>query len=142
MAQVCKSFNNALKDDILPWLNIIVDENHQRSRISDEILVKIASKAMGRLRTLVLSNCDRVTNDGVQTVVAMNPNIEKVRFYLILKFYVNWRVFGYVFITTIFPFLATCTSMHEFNPRRDYPSSDNVKPTRCNLKEPKDKRYL
>ncbi|XP_023767236.1 F-box protein SKIP28 [Lactuca sativa] len=78
MAQVCKSFNNALKDDILPWLNIIVDENHQRSRISDEILVKIASKAMGRLRTLVLSNCDRVTNDGVQTVVAMNPNIEKL----------------------------------------------------------------
>ncbi|KAI3763733.1 hypothetical protein L2E82_13728 [Cichorium intybus] len=78
MAQVSKSFSNALKDDILPWLNIVVDEKLQRSRISDEILVKVTSRAMGRLKTLVLINCDRITNDGIQTVVAMNPNIEKL----------------------------------------------------------------
>ena len=85
MAQVCKSFNDALNDDILPWLNIIVDEKIRRSRLSNEILVKIASRAMGRLRTLVLINCNRITDDGLQTVITMNPNIEKVQAFVVFK---------------------------------------------------------
>ncbi|KAM0002032.1 putative 4Fe-4S ferredoxin, iron-sulfur binding, leucine-rich repeat domain superfamily [Helianthus debilis subsp. tardiflorus] len=78
MAQTCKSFNDALSNDILPWLNIVVDDKVRRSRVTDEILVKITSKAMGRLRSLVLVNCGMITDDGLLNVVANNPGINKL----------------------------------------------------------------
>ncbi|KAK1413711.1 hypothetical protein QVD17_35489 [Tagetes erecta] len=78
MAQVCKSFNDALNNDILPWLNIVVEDKVQRPRVSDETLFKITSKAMGRLRSLVLVNCGKITDNGLLDVVANNPGINKL----------------------------------------------------------------
>ncbi|KAJ0669378.1 putative F-box domain, leucine-rich repeat domain superfamily, F-box-like domain superfamily [Helianthus annuus] len=78
MAQTCKSFNDALNNDILPWLNIVVDDKLRGSRVTDEILMKITSKAMGRLRSLILVNCSKITDDGLQNVVVNNPGINKV----------------------------------------------------------------
>ncbi|KAI3731557.1 hypothetical protein L1987_62746 [Smallanthus sonchifolius] len=78
MAQVCKSFMDALNNDILPWLNIVVEDKVPRSRVSNEILMKITSKARGRLRSLVLVNCGKITDDGLQNVVANNPSISKL----------------------------------------------------------------
>ncbi|XP_024988310.1 F-box protein SKIP28 [Cynara cardunculus var. scolymus] len=78
MAEVCRSFTDALNDDILSWLNIVVDEKHRKRRISDGILMKITSKATGRLNTLVLINCTKITDHGLQDVIAMNPNINKL----------------------------------------------------------------
>lgn len=78
MAQVCRSFKDALNNDVLPWLNIVVDEKLRKSRVSDKILMKITSKAMGRLRTLILINCVRITDDGLQNVIAKNPYINKL----------------------------------------------------------------
>lgn len=78
MTQVCRSFKDALNNDILPWLNIVVDENHRRSRVTDEILMKITSNSMGRLTNLILINCVKITDDGLQNVIANNPGINKV----------------------------------------------------------------
>lgn len=77
MSVVCLSLRDAVNKDILPWLNIIVDRPLNR-RLSDEILMKITSKANGRLTTLALINCVRITNAGLQRVIEKNPFIKKV----------------------------------------------------------------
>ncbi|MCE3217194.1 hypothetical protein HAX54_010979 [Datura stramonium] len=77
MTQVCKSFRDALKDDILPWLNIIV-EKPLNTRFSDDFLVKIMSNAKGRLRVVALKNCFKITDEGLLQVIASNPLISKL----------------------------------------------------------------
>ncbi|KAA8532528.1 hypothetical protein F0562_032656 [Nyssa sinensis] len=77
MNQVCKSLRDAVNNDILPWLNLVVN-TPLNSRISDDILMKITSKANGRLRTLALINCTRITDDGLQSVIEKNPHINKL----------------------------------------------------------------
>ncbi|XP_061345003.1 F-box protein SKIP28 [Gastrolobium bilobum] len=77
MSQVCTSLRDAVNDDVLPWLNVIV-ERPLNSRLSDEILMKITSKANGRLKTLALMNCIHITDEGLQRVVEQNPLINKL----------------------------------------------------------------
>ncbi|MBA0706270.1 hypothetical protein Golax_018392 [Gossypium laxum] len=77
MSEVCRSLRDAVEKDVLPWLNIIV-ERPLSLRLSDEILMKIASKANGRLRTLVLMYCAKITDDGLQRVIDQNPLISKL----------------------------------------------------------------
>ncbi|TKY60963.1 F-box protein SKIP28 [Spatholobus suberectus] len=77
MSQVCTSLRDAVNNDILPWLNVIV-ERPLSWRLNDEILMKITSKANGRLKTLALINCMRVTDEGLQRVVEQNPLINKL----------------------------------------------------------------
>ncbi|XP_076947265.1 F-box protein SKIP28-like [Bidens hawaiensis] len=79
MAQTCTSLNNALNNDVLPWLNIVVEDTRPRSRVTDEILMRITSKTMGRLKSLVLVNCSKVTDDCLHNVVFNNPGINKLR---------------------------------------------------------------
>lgn len=77
MSLVCKSFKDALDDDILLWLNIFVDKP-LNFRVSDHILMEITSKANGRLKSLALIDCLRITDTGLQAVIANNPLINKV----------------------------------------------------------------
>lgn len=77
MGQVCKPIKQALDNDILPWLNLLV-ENPLNSRVSDNILMEITSKANGRLKTLGLIDCVKITDDGLQAVIANNPLINKL----------------------------------------------------------------
>lgn len=77
MTQVCKSFRDALKHDILPWLNIVVDKP-LNNRFSDDFLVKIMSKAKGRLRIVAMKNCFKITDDGLLQVIASNPHVTKL----------------------------------------------------------------
>ncbi|KAG9135579.1 hypothetical protein Leryth_002319 [Lithospermum erythrorhizon] len=77
MSQVCKSLRDAVENDILPWLNIMVDKPLS-SRLSDDHLMKITSKANGLLRSLALINCYRVTDDALLVVVTRNPLLEKL----------------------------------------------------------------
>lgn len=77
MSEACMSLRDAVNKDVLPWLDIIV-ERPLNSWLSDEILMKITSKANGRLRTLALINCVKITDDGLQRVVEKNPFISKV----------------------------------------------------------------
>lgn len=77
MSEVCMSLRDAVHNDVLLWLNIIV-ERPLSLRLSDEILMKITSKASGRLKTLVLIDCEKITDDGLQLVIRKNPHINKV----------------------------------------------------------------
>ncbi|KAL9330238.1 hypothetical protein ACSQ67_005241 [Phaseolus vulgaris] len=78
MSQVCTSLRDAVNNDILPWLNLTV-ERPLSWRLNDEILLKVTSKANGRLQTLTLINCTHVTDEGLQRVVEQNPLINKLR---------------------------------------------------------------
>lgn len=78
MSQVCTSLRDAVNNDILPWLNVLV-ERPLSWRLNDEILMKITTKANGKLKTLALINCMHVTDEGLQRVVEQNPLINKVR---------------------------------------------------------------
>ncbi|KAL2545990.1 F-box protein SKIP28 [Forsythia ovata] len=77
MSQVCKSLRDVINNDILPWLNVIV-EPPLNTRLSDDILMKITSKANGRVRVLSLMNCVKVTDDGLLKVVEENHFITKL----------------------------------------------------------------
>lgn len=77
MNQVCRSLRDAVNGDILPWLNIVV-EAPLHSRLSDDVLMKITAMADGRLATLALLNCFKITDDGLLRVIQKNPRISKV----------------------------------------------------------------
>jgi len=77
MSQLCTSLRDAVNNDILPWLNVTV-ERPLSWRLNDEILLKVTSKANGRLKILTLISCTRVTDEGLQRVVQQNPLINKV----------------------------------------------------------------
>ena len=77
MNQVCKYFRDAIANDVLIWLNIIV-ERRLGLHLTDETLIKIAFKVNGRLQILALLNCVRIMNAGLMSVVNENPHISKV----------------------------------------------------------------
>lgn len=79
MSQVCKSLRYALNNDVWPWLKIFIVEKPLNSRLSDDSLLQITCKANGRLTTLALINCVKITDDGLLGAIAKNPLINKVR---------------------------------------------------------------
>ncbi|KMT08030.1 hypothetical protein BVRB_6g144370 isoform A [Beta vulgaris subsp. vulgaris] len=76
-SQVCKSFRDAISDDVLIWLNLVV-ERPLSLRLTDQILIKLASKASGRLGTLALLDCVKITDEGLLRVVNANPLLNKL----------------------------------------------------------------
>lgn len=77
MKQVCLLLRDAVKNDVLPWLNIVV-QRPLSYRLTDEILMETASKANGKLTNLALINCVKITDDGLQRVAERNPLIDRV----------------------------------------------------------------
>ncbi|GAB2214777.1 hypothetical protein Droror1_Dr00019140 [Drosera rotundifolia] len=77
ISQVCRSLRRAVNDDVLPWLNLVVGEPLNR-RIFDDVLIRVTSKAQGRLSTLALIGCNRISDAGLLSVVASNPFISKL----------------------------------------------------------------
>lgn len=77
ISQVCTSLRDAVNNDVLPWLNLVVDRPLS-SRLTDDILIKITSKANGSLKTLALINCVHITDQGLQRVIEQNHLIDKV----------------------------------------------------------------
>ncbi|KAL5763186.1 hypothetical protein ACOSP7_019450 [Xanthoceras sorbifolium] len=77
MSEVCIALREAVSRDVLPWLNIFVPKI-LCSRVSDEALMKITSKSDGRLTTLSLINCVKITDVGLQRVIQNNPFIDQL----------------------------------------------------------------
>lgn len=77
MSEVCVSLRDAINKDVLPWLNFIV-QTPLNSRLSDDVLIRLASTANGGLRTLALINCIKITDYGLLQVIQENPFINKV----------------------------------------------------------------
>ncbi|CAA3024902.1 F-box protein SKIP28-like [Olea europaea var. sylvestris] len=76
MSQVCKSLRDAINNN-MPWLSVVVEPPLNKG-LSDDILMKVTSKANGRLRVLSLKNCVKVTDEGLLKVVEENPFISKL----------------------------------------------------------------
>ncbi|OVA12238.1 F-box domain [Macleaya cordata] len=77
MNEVCRTLRDAVNNDVLIWLDIII-EPPLSVRLNDDILLTITSKAKGRLRSLALINCAEITDDGLQRVIQNNPHINKL----------------------------------------------------------------
>ncbi|XP_022146321.1 F-box protein SKIP28 [Momordica charantia] len=77
MSAVCVSLRDAVERDLLPWPHILVD-GRLSSRLSDKILKRIVRKADGRLRTLALIKCFKISDSGLHKVVARNPLLCKL----------------------------------------------------------------
>ncbi|KAL8053016.1 hypothetical protein ABFX02_05G043900 [Erythranthe guttata] len=77
ITRVCKSLRDAVNDDVLLWLKIVV-ERPLSWRISDNILIHVASRAKGRLQFLALINCVNITDHGLLRLVSQNPHITKL----------------------------------------------------------------
>lgn len=77
VSRVCTSLRHAVATDLLAWLQILVDRP-LHLRISDDVLLEVASKARGRLQSLSLINCIRITDDALFRVAAQNPFITKL----------------------------------------------------------------
>lgn len=77
-SQVCKSFNESINNDVLLWLDIYVDKPLNTKISDDTLLLKIASKVNGRIRSLALIDCTHVTDHALQQIVLTNPFIEKL----------------------------------------------------------------
>ncbi|KAL5708417.1 hypothetical protein ACHQM5_019213 [Ranunculus cassubicifolius] len=76
-SRVCKSFKDAVDNDVLLWFDFIV-EPPLNLKITDDVLLKFTDKAQGRLRSLGITNCVRITDGGLQRVIEKNPNITKL----------------------------------------------------------------
>ncbi|KAM1009269.1 hypothetical protein FF1_044735 [Malus domestica] len=75
--RVCKSFRNAVRSDPLPWRSIVIDWP-LNERITDDVLVKLTSRAQGTLQTLGLVHCVKITDGGLQGVFDSNPRLTKL----------------------------------------------------------------
>lgn len=78
MSEICRSLRDAVINDPLPWLTITV-QRPLDMRLSDEVLMKLASKANAGLRSLALYSCHNVTDDGLHRVISENPLVHKVK---------------------------------------------------------------
>lgn len=97
MRAVCVSLRDAVEHDVLPWLHILVDRRLS-SRLSDYTLGRIARKAGGRLRTLALINCFKISDSGLHEVVEKNPLLTKVFTYLrVNACVVDWFILSMTF---------------------------------------------
>lgn len=77
MTGVSRSLRDAIRDETALWTKIVV-EPPLRSRLTDDILREITSKSAGKLNTLILRQCLRITDKGLRRVVDANPLIRKV----------------------------------------------------------------
>ncbi|XP_058108247.1 F-box protein SKIP28 [Magnolia sinica] len=75
--QVCKSLRHAIDSDPLLWLDVSV-EPPLSFKITDSTLLDITARAHGRLRSLVLIECKKVTDDALRRIAESNPGISKL----------------------------------------------------------------
>uniref|UniRef100_A0A7N0TQ10 F-box domain-containing protein n=1 Tax=Kalanchoe fedtschenkoi TaxID=63787 RepID=A0A7N0TQ10_KALFE len=74
---VCKSLNDAVKKDSLLWRNIYIGAELS-SKISDDNLLQLTSRADGTLQSLTLKRCARITDVGLARVLESNPEITRL----------------------------------------------------------------
>ncbi|CAN0877071.1 F-box protein SKIP28 [Linum grandiflorum] len=78
VSRVCSQLRVAVADDVLPWMDLVVDGSPLNRRLSNQSLIGLASRGKGMLRSLTLVDCFNVTDDGLQSVISNNPLITKL----------------------------------------------------------------
>nr|CAD1826539.1 unnamed protein product [Ananas comosus var. bracteatus] len=74
---VCRLLRDAIADDALLWRHITV-EPPLSAKLTDEALLRVTSKAEGKLKSLALVDCWNITDAGLLRVVEQNPGITKL----------------------------------------------------------------
>ncbi|KAL0357811.1 UNVERIFIED_CONTAM: F-box protein SKIP14 [Sesamum calycinum] len=74
--RVCKSLLSTVRGDPLLWMTIHIDLP-LNERITDDVLVQLASRAQGNLQCLSLVECPKITDDGLRHILETNPRLSK-----------------------------------------------------------------
>ncbi|CAO2201902.1 unnamed protein product [Urochloa humidicola] len=76
-ARACRGLRDAVAGDPLLWRRLSVGPPLSH-RITDEALLALTDRAGGRLRSLHLLGCPRVSDDGLLRVVQRNPDLTEL----------------------------------------------------------------
>ena len=113
LSRVSPALRNAIRDQTVLWTKVVVDPPLS-SRLTDDILWDFTSRSAGKLNTLILRKCSRVTSKGLWRVVDANPLIKKV----------TWpsRNQGLFWRNDFFflSFSVNCDGMHGVGSRRNH----------------------
>lgn len=74
---VCKSLQSTAEGDPFFWRNINICGKLD-VKITDDVLLKLTSKAQGGLESLSLVNCIMISDDGLNEVLLNNPKVTKL----------------------------------------------------------------
>ncbi|KAK2969791.1 hypothetical protein RJ640_028071 [Escallonia rubra] len=75
--RVCKSFRDMVQNDTLLWKSIQI-ERPLSDRVTDDVLVRLTSRAQGSLQCLNLVECLKISDSGLQRVLECNPGLAKL----------------------------------------------------------------
>ncbi|KAH8954354.1 hypothetical protein BDL97_08G075000 [Sphagnum fallax] len=77
LERVSKSLWDAIRSDALLWQRVRVDAPLS-TKLTDTGLLKLVERAHGRLRSLSLIQCQKVSDEAIETVLATNPTLSKL----------------------------------------------------------------
>jgi hypothetical protein len=77
LEMVSKSLHDAVRGDVLLWQRLHV-EAPLNKMLTNEALIQLAKRADGRLQSLSLVGCLRITDEAIEQVLASNPMLLKL----------------------------------------------------------------
>ncbi|GER56050.1 F-box family protein [Striga asiatica] len=77
MERVCKSLRASVQEAYWLWMSIHIDQP-LNEKITDDVLLQLASRANCNLQCLSLVECPKVTDDGIRRVLETNPRLTKL----------------------------------------------------------------
>lgn len=77
LERVSKSLWEAIRSDALLWQRVRVDAPLS-TKLTDTGLLKLVERAQGRLRSLSLIQCKKVSDEAIGAVLATNPTLSKL----------------------------------------------------------------
>ncbi|KAG1334148.1 hypothetical protein COCNU_03G002670 [Cocos nucifera] len=76
--RVCRLFRDVIAGDSLLWQHIVV-EPPLSGKLTNDALLKVTAKAEGKLKSLALLDCWKITDAGLLQVADRNPGITKIQ---------------------------------------------------------------
>ncbi|KAF5741136.1 F-box protein SKIP14-like [Tripterygium wilfordii] len=74
---VCKTLRDTVRNDPLCWKNIHI-AHPLNEKITDDILLELTNRALGKLESLTLVGCSKITDDGLKRVLEKNGRLTKL----------------------------------------------------------------
>ena len=72
-----KVLRDAVRGDVLLWQQLHVEDPLNKG-ITNDSLVKLSQRAQGRLQSLNLVKCVKISEEAIETVITSNPLLQKV----------------------------------------------------------------
>ncbi|XP_051116455.1 F-box protein SKIP14-like [Andrographis paniculata] len=91
VGMACKSLFSTVRGDPLLWRTIHIDLP-LNERITDDVLVQLASRAQGNLQCLSLVECLKITEDVLRHILEINEGLTKLRLFGCTRISIDWIV--------------------------------------------------